>query len=117
MKELRKGGEKMKEANATILYGWLSRKLASEGLTQEEFEQIKNMPIGHHSVWDLIEANFKAGYLVEREGRIFNANHHLTLKFTKDEGKILENEAQKYGLEPAEFANQILAQALRTISS
>jgi len=117
MKGLQKGGEKMKGANVTVLYDYLSRKLTSDGLTQEEVDQMKDMPMGHHSVGGFIEANFKAGNFIDREGRIFNANHHLTLKFTKDEGKILENKAQEHGLEPVEFANQILVQALRTISS
>ena len=116
-KKQKKGGDKkMKESKpkteGTVLYSYLSRKLASDGITQEEIDPIKDMPIGHHSVGDFIEANFQAGHFVRRGDRMFNANRELTLKFTKDEKEILETRAQESGISISEFASNAVIGAL-----
>jgi len=107
---------KESESKRTVLYSYLSRKLASDGITQEEIAPIKNMPIGHHSVEGFIKANFEAGNFVQRGDRIFNADRGLTLKFTKKENKRLEARAQGLGLSVSEFASNAVIEALSPAS-
>lgn len=104
----------MKESkNRVVLYEHLSRKLAGDGISQEEIESIKDLPIGHHSVEGLIKINQRLGYIIERGGKFYGASS-LDVELTANEGKLLEEKAEKSGLSPTEFVSDIVLKALST---
>lgn len=57
-----------------VLYGYVSQKLASDGISKKELNSIKHHPMGHRSVESFIETNLKLGNFEWRNGVLINAN-------------------------------------------
>lgn len=95
-----------------VLYQYVAGKLAAGGLTKEEYEAIKDFPMGHSSVESFVRMNVEIGNLDWRGTFLVNADRKLNLKLTAGEEKRLREAAQLRGFSPREFATRLISLAL-----
>lgn len=103
---------KENESQSVVLYSIFSRRLASGGISKEELDSIRHLPIGHHSLEDFVEANIKLGNFAWRGELLMNAGSRLTLKLTREEAKLLKQRAREAEKPQEELATDILLQGL-----
>jgi hypothetical protein len=103
---------KENENQFTILFSYLSKKLAGSGLTKDEIESFKGHPVGHQSLESFIAINMKLGNFQWRGDRLVNADRKFVLGLNRREEEFLRLRAQEAGMTEAEFVNEILVKAL-----
>jgi hypothetical protein len=96
----------------TVLYSYISRKLAGPGITKAEIEEIKGHPIGHQSVEGFININLSVGNFQWRGDRLVNADRKFILGLTRQEEDKLRLLAEKNGVSEVDFVNQELVKIL-----
>lgn len=98
----------------TILYSYVCRKLATEGISSGELSAIKHYPIGHTSVAGFVELNLMAGNFVWRNNRLLNADRKLGIKLTPSEELDLRDKAKELNLTPIELATKVILEAIKS---
>ncbi len=110
----RRGVIQMKEYEAqfTVLFTYLAKKLAGSGMTKEEIETLKEHPVGHQTLESFIAINQKLGNFQWRGDRLVNADRRFVLGLNKREEEFLRLRAMESGMTEAEYVNEILVKAL-----
>jgi len=100
------------EPNFTVLFGYLFKKITTSGLTVNEYDNLKNHPVGHGNLEEYINVNIMAGNFEWNRGRLFNAQRRNFLDLDDKHLKTLRLRAMELGLSEAEFAGKVVSEYL-----
>ena len=83
------------------------------GMSLEEFESLKNLPISTQwTVKDLLTANLRCGYIKYKEGKFSTVQATVQIGLTSDEQDLLNQKALETGLDPSDLAEKYILEGL-----
>lgn len=90
----------------------ISKKLRI-GISLEEFESLKNLPITTQwTVKDLLTANLRGGYIKYSEGKFSTVHATVQVGLTSTEEDLLNQKALELGIEPGLLAEKYILKGL-----
>lgn len=101
-----------REGDYTVLFSWFFKKIFAEGLSRQEFENLKDRPIGHGILEEFIQANIAAGNYEWKKNRLFNCQKNNFLDLGEKELKKLSLGAMRAKVSEIEYVSRLVAKSL-----
>jgi len=95
-----------------VLLESVIRKISTTGLPIQEFNEIKNFPIGYGKLEEFVKANVGLGNYEWKKGKLYNSERFNYLDLDDKHLESLRLRAIKAGMSEAELAGKLIAEIL-----